>query len=190
MKLEIALFIYLISAGVVFPQSNSAPRSDSFQNLVFDKTTSREVIDLLGQPFVDKIDVLDISKIGRWLDPKHKEKIFRHLTFKKIGNFRTIKLTFLEDKLIMVELEFGKNVKPENLRNIFGVEFAIVGGPSDLPDTPGQYPRPFYATRYPDSFPLVGISDQAFWWANCTASVGVPTGVDRVRWVSRSLEKK
>ena len=91
---------------------------------------------------------------------------------------------------MLIELEFAKNVKPEKLRNLFGVEFAIVGGPSDLPDKPGQYPPPFFATYYPDSFTVVGISDQAFIWANCSASTGVPRGVDRTRQVSRALEKE
>ena len=190
MKSLLLLFAYLTFAAALFAQSNNAPRSDGFRDLIFTKTTSKDAIDMLGQPAADKVDALDISKVGRWLDAKHKEKIFRQLTFQKVGDFRTIKLSFLDDKLMMIELEFGKNVKPEKLRNIFGVQFAIVGGPSDLPDKPGQYPPPFFATHYPDSFTLVGISDQAFMWANCSASTGVPTGVDRVRLVTRTLEKK
>ena len=122
--------------------------------------------------------------------PKTQRKIFRQLTFNKVGDFRTIKLSFLDDKLMMIELEFGKNVKPEKLSQIFGVRFAPVGGPADLPDKPGQYPIPFYATHFPDSFTLVGISNQAFVWANCSALTGVPSGVDRVRLVTRTLEKK
>lgn len=184
------LFIFATLAGTLLGQSSNAPRPDGFRDLIFTKTTIKEAIDMLGQPTADKVTALDISKVGKWLDAKHKEKIFRQLAFRKVGDFRTMKLSFLDDKLMMIELEFGKNVKPEKLKNVFGVEFAIVGGPSDLPDKPGQYPRPFYATYFPDSFTLVGISDHAFIWANCSASTGVPAGVDRVRLVTRTLEKK
>jgi len=181
------LLIYLTFPGPLLGQSNNVPRPG---DLIFTKTTSKDAIDMLGQPIAEKVDGLDISKVGKWLDAKHKEKIFRQLVFKKVREFRTIKLWFLDDKLMMIELEFGKNLKPEKLKGIFGVEFAIVGGPSDLPDKPGRYPRPFVATHFPDSFTLVGISDYAFMWANCSASTGVPTGVDRVRLVTRTLEKK
>lgn len=190
MKPGLVLFAYLTLAGVVFAQADNAPRQDGFRDLIFVTTTSADAIAMLGQPVADKVDALDMSKVGKWLDPKHKEKIFRHLTFKKVGDFRTIKLSFLDDKLMMIELEFGKNLRPEKLKNIFGVEFAIVGGPSDLPDKPGQSPRPFYATEYPDLFTLVAMSDQAFMWANCFASGGVPTRVDKVRLVTRTLQKK
>lgn len=146
---------------------------------------------MLGQPAEDKVDRLDVSKIGKWLDPKHKEKIFRHLTFKKVGDFRTIELSFLDDKLMMIGLEFGKTLRPDRLNGFFGVVFALVGGPADLPDKPGQYPRPFFATSVPPSFTQVGISDGAFIWANCRAtSAGIPIGVDRTRQISRVLEKK
>lgn len=190
MKNTLLMLCYAIIVASVFAQSDNRPRPDGFRGLILNQTTSKEAIEMLGQPVSDKLDRLDISKIGKWLDPKHKEKIFRHLTFKKVGNFRTIDLSFLDEKLMMVELEFGKNLKPEKLENLFGVGFAIVGGPSDLPDEPGRYPPPFFATYYPDSFTLVGISDQVFIWANCSASTGIPTSVDRMRLVSRALEKK
>jgi hypothetical protein len=108
-----------------------------------------------------------------------------------VGDFTNIELSFFNDKLMMIDLEFGKTVKPEKLRNLFGVEFALVGGWTDLPDKPGQYPNAFYATHYPPSFPLVGISELAFVWANCSASsLGQPTGVNRTRQISRFLEKR
>ena len=183
------IILSLALNGVVSAQS-SASRSGGFRDLHFNRTTSKDAVDMFDQPASDKVEALDISKVNKWLDAKHKEKIFRQLTFKKVGDFRSVKLSFLDDKLMMIELDFDKNVKPEKLLEIFGVDFAIVGGPSDLPDKPGQYPRPFYATTYPDAFTLVAISDQAFMWANCSARFGVPTRVDRVRLVSRILEKK
>ena len=181
---------WALFAASALAQSDGGPRPDGFRGLTLNQTTAKDAIDLLGQPAEDKVDRLDVSKIGKWLDPKHKEKIFRHLTFKKVGDFRSIGLAFLDDRLMMIELKFGKKFEPEKLRNLFGVNFAAVGGPADLPDKVGQYPRPFYPTTYPESFSVVGISDQAFIWANCFAtSTGIPTSVDRTRQISRALEK-
>ena len=175
----------------VFAQSVSRPRPDGFRGLILDETTSKDAIDSLGEPTSDKVDRIEMSKIGKWLDPKHKEKIFRHLTFKKVKDFRTIELSFLDDKLIMIELEYGKSLMPEKLEDSFGVGFAPVGGPADLADEPGQYPPAFSPTQYPSSFTLVGISRRAFIWANCQAwSNGAPRSVVRTRQVSRTLEKK
>lgn len=190
MKKPILMFCYMIFAANVFAQSDNSPRPDGFRGLILNQTTSKEAIDILGQPVSDTLDRLDVSKVGKWLDPKHKEKIFKRLKFKNVGDFRAIGLSFLDDRLMMIELEFGKNFNPERLENLFGVKFANVGGPSDLPNKPGQYPPSFFATHYPDFFTLVGISDQAFIWANCSASFGVPLGVVRTRQVSRALEKK
>ena len=134
--LSLALF-----AASSFGQSVNRSRPDGFRGLILNETTSKDAVDSLGQPASDKVDRLDVSKIGKWLDPKHKEKIFRQLTFKKVKDSRTIELSFLDDRLVMIELEFGKNLKPEKLDDFFAVGFAPVGGPADLPDTPGQLLR-------------------------------------------------
>ena len=108
--LSLALF-----AASSFGQSVNRSRPDGFWGLILNETTSKDALDSLGQPASDKVDRLDVSKIGKWLDPKHKEKIFRQLTFKKVKDSRTIELSFLDDRLVMIELEFGRNLKPEKL---------------------------------------------------------------------------
>jgi hypothetical protein len=185
----IVLLSLVLFAPTSFGQSVNRSRPDGFLALILNETTSKDAIDSLGQPASDKVDRLEVSKIAKWLDPKHKEKIFRQLTFKKVKGFRSIELSFLDDRLVMIEVEFGKNLAPDKLEDTFAVGFAPVGGPADLPDTPGQYPAEFHPTFYPDPFVLVGISRRAL--ANCHASPnGVPIGVTRTRQMSRTLEKQ
>lgn len=188
---KLLIFLCLVTCFATnIAQSNNRITPDGFHGLVLNQATAQDAIGLLGQPVADKLGRLEVSKLGRWLEPKHKEKIFRHLTFKKIADFRIIELSFLDDKLMMIELEFSKTIQPEKLENVFGVVFTPLGGPVDLPDKPEQQPRAFFATHYPDFFLAFGVSDQAFLLANCNASQGVPSNVEKTRQISRALAKK
>ena len=194
MKKSLALLasLALLTANALAQGSNSS-RADGFRGLILNQTTSEDTARILGQPAGDKVDRLDVTKISKWLDPKHKEKIFRQLSFKNVGDFSLIQLSFLENKLMMIELEFKKTILPERLDGIFGVEFAVIGaqsGPSDLPNEPGKYPVRFIPTYYPFDYNLVGISDKTFIWVDCrTGDVSRPGRVVRTRQISRVLQR-
>ena len=181
-------------ATTALAQARNSPRADGFRGLILNQTTAEDAIRMLGQPALDKVDRLDVSRLNKWLDPKHKEKIFRQVAFKNVGDFSQIELSFLENKLMMIELQFKKNLSPLRIQNLFAVEFAIVGvqsGPSDLPDKPGKYPVRFLPDYYPFRYNIIGISDKAFIWVDCsTAESRDPGRVDRTRQISRVLEKK
>ena len=169
------------------------PSPDGFMGLSLNATTIEEAVGLLGPPDADKIDNLDPSKLEKWLDPKHKEKIFRQLTYKKNPDFQEIKLSFLDGKLVMLDLAFKKRVDVQRLPRLFGAEFVTLGGPVSLPDKPGQYPPGgFIATGFPALYSVVAISDKTFIIANC-ASEGQgrsPGRIERTRQISRTLQKK
>ena len=195
MKKSLALLasLALLTANA-FAQGSNSSRADGFRGLIPNQTTSEDAARILGQPAADKVDRLDVTKISKWLDPKHKEKIFRQLSFKNVGDFSRIQLSFLENKLVMIELEFKKNVEPARLDKIFGLEFATIGGqsgPSDLPNEPGKYPVRFIPTYYPFTYNLIGISEDAFIWADCsTGDAARPGRVVRTRQISRALQRK
>ena len=135
------LIVLLLSWSITTTGQQNAPEPDKFGQLVLNQTSPDEAIQYLGKVESDKIDSLNASQLSKWLDQKHKDRLFRKLRFKNIGVMSSVELSFLENKLIMIELEFRKNVKPENLKALFGVDFAHIGGPSPLPDKPGEYPR-------------------------------------------------
>ena len=183
----------VLLATNAFAQGNS-PRADGFRGLILNQTTSEEAVRILGQPVTDKTDRLDVAKLSKWLDPKHKEKIFRQLSFKNVGDFSQIHLSFLENKLMMIDLEFKKILFPARLNDLFGLQFAVIGAqgsPSDLPNEPGKYPVRFIPVFYPFNYNLIGISDKTFIWVDCsTGDARTPGKIDRSRQVSRVLEKK
>ena len=182
----------LLAANASGQTNNS--RADGFRGLILNQTTSEEAVRILGQPLTDKTDRLDVAKLSKWLDPKHKEKIFRQLSFKNVGDFSQIHLSFLENKLMMIDLEFKKILFPARLNDLFGLQFAVIGAqgsPSDLPAGPGKYPVRFIPVLYPFNYNMIGISDKTFIWVDCsTGDARTPGKIDRSRQVSRVLEKK
>ena len=182
----------LLAANASGQTNNS--RADGFRGLILNQTTSEEAVRILGQPVTDKTDRLDLAKLSKWLDPKHKEKIFRQLSFKNVGDFSQIHLSFLDNKLMMIDLEFKKILFPARLNDLFGLEFAVIGvqgSPSDLPNEPGRYPVRFIPVFYPFNYNLIGISDKTFIWADCSTGDARTAGkIDRSRQVSRVLGKK
>lgn len=187
----VALSCWALLAAGAAGQSDGDARPDAFRGVILDKTTVEGAIDLLGPPAEDRVDKLDVSKLGKWLDPKHREKIFRRLTFRKVGDFKSVRLSFLDGKLVMIDIEYPRSFKLETLRALFDVDFIPIGFNSELPDEPGQYPNPYLPYPYTHSYGAVNISRRAFIWANFTSStVGVPTGIERTRQISRALEKR
>lgn len=184
----IAMFLLLPTYASI--QQNGA-NPDGFSQLILNQTSPEDAIRFLGKIESDTTDRLDVSQLGKWLDAKSKEKIFRKLRFKNVGTMLSIVLSFLENKLVMIELELHNELKPENLKALFGSDFAHIGGPSPLPDKPGEYPRPFFPTGYPRTYYRVGISPRTFLLATCTSSVQEDPGrVEKIRQISRVLERK
>jgi len=195
MKKFPVLLVYVSLLAVnASAQAGNSSRADGFRGLILNQTTSEDAIRILGAPAADKVERLNVAKLSKWLDAKHKEKIFRQLAFKKVGDFSQIELSFLENKLMMIELEFKKSVDPFKLTNLFNVEFAVLGaqsGPFDLPNEPGRYPVRFIPTLFPFSYNMIGVSDKAFIWVDCSTGDARTQGkVDRTRQISRVLERK
>ena len=192
-----ALLCLILAACSVSARSDNQTRfpanPDGFRDFVLDKTTAEEIINALGNPEKDKTDELEVSKLQKWLDAKHKEKIFRQLTYNNLGDFRKMEFSFLAEKLEMIDLEFKRVISPDKLKRIFGVHFEGLGGPVNLPDKPGEYPNiPFYPTHYPSYYSMIGISEKTFLLINCASSGGgtSPGRVERARQISRVLQKR
>src|SRR5688500_7647027 len=187
-RLLTILFCLLLLSSMTVGQSLASP--DGFQGLVLNETNMDDAKESLGEPDTEKLDNLDVSKIHKWLDPKHKEKVFWKLSYKS-RELSKIELSFLDGKLVMIDLTFKRGFDAEKISNLFAVRFALLGGPASLPDKPGQYPVAFVATGFPPSYSLVAISEKTFLFANCVSGGGgtSPGTVLRSRQISRTLQK-
>ena len=68
------LFWTALITGSAMAQAPNGPRADAFRGLILNQTSAEDGIRMLGQPAGDKTDRLDLSKISKWLDPKHKRE--------------------------------------------------------------------------------------------------------------------
>jgi hypothetical protein len=193
-KFMALLFALILLTTTAWPSPQTyPPNPDGFKALLLDQTTPDDALNILGPADADEVGSLDVSKMGKWLDPKYKEKVFRQLTYKKSPDFFKIELSFLDQKLVLIDLEYKKNIGPQMMSKLFAVGFTELGGPIDLPDKPGQYPRGgFITTHWPNFYSMVGISAKTFIFVNCASSGGgnAPGRVERTRQINRVLEKK
>jgi len=86
-RIPILLADAALLAANALAQAGNSPRADGFRGLILNQTNSEDAVRMLGQPASDKVDRLNVAKLSKWLDPKHKEKIFRQLAFRKLVIF-------------------------------------------------------------------------------------------------------
>ena len=97
----------VLLAGPSFGQEKATPRPDGWRELIVDVSTPDDAMRILGKPSSDKANqALSILMVDKWLaGSKHNQKLFRQLVFKKPQGFAAARLSFLDDKLMLIELE-------------------------------------------------------------------------------------
>lgn len=111
-------------------QAQVTAQPDGWRGLIVDVSTPEDAIRILGQPSTDKSNQsLRLLMVDKWLEGgKYNQKLFRKLTFKKPEGFDEARLSFFENKLVMIELEPRTGnvpdwVDPDALAVDFNVRF-------------------------------------------------------------------
>lgn len=128
MKL-VPAFIILLCATPALAQNNQIA-ADRWAGMVINVSTPDDAVRLLGTPSKDKDKVaLDLPRPLSWLSTKYKEKVFRTLSYKRVQEFKNVRFSFLEGKLVAITMELpdaeieDKWVDPDDLEQLFGVVF-------------------------------------------------------------------
>jgi hypothetical protein len=130
---RVCLIAVLLSACAIpsGAQEQFTARPDGWRGLVIDASTPEDAIRVLGQPSGDKSNQsLKLVMVDKWLaGGKYNQKIFRELTFKKPAGFKEARLSFLENKLVVIELEATTGdaqnwLDPDELAATFNTKFA------------------------------------------------------------------
>ncbi len=124
-----SVIVVLFCAASLFAQGDD-PRPDRWRGMVLNVSSPDNAIRLFGTPSSDKDRIaLDLPRPLSWLSDKHKEKIFRTLTYKKLHDYKQVQLSFLDNKLVLISLEapnaeLEENwIDPDDLEVLFGVTF-------------------------------------------------------------------
>ena len=208
MKNLFALFIFFLFITPVFAQTDDAPQPDRWRGLVIDAASPDDAIAKFGKPKADKITSLPVSGVRVWLTKEIKNKKFRMLAFKKVGDANSAVLGFLDDKLVFIVFE-TKDLAPSALSAAYGIDFSPNFDGVDVALSPENFERTqgkIYPKNYPATYDLIGVAAKTFICAGVSnagfsailkQSIGVadsklafPGKVLVVQIVSRTLENR
>ncbi len=124
-------FIVLLFASSVFSQTDVTKNSgEILRNVKFDVSTPEDVIKQFGKPDSDELDELDAEIIDSWLKIKKNQKVFRRLTYKKIGATEKVLFRFYENKLVKIAFDYkeskDKRVFAADLPKQYNADFVVV----------------------------------------------------------------
>ena len=200
-------FLLLVLSISVMAQNNVKP--DQWRGFILNQSTPEDALRLLGLPAKDSIERLRIFDVdSKWITSKHKEKVFRQLTYKNTQSMDKVEFSFLDGYLVMIDLDLEQETAASALSRIYGIEF--IPKVSGLAESwmPGDYERNqgrIYPKTYPTVYSLGGVSTNSFIGAlvnNSSVgkilrdSIGVrdtgdfPGKIARIQIISRVLENK
>lgn len=102
-------------------------RPDRWHGLTLDQSTPEDAVRILGKPSGDETDRVRIHGVDVWITPRHKQKIFRRLTYRNVEEAKKVELSFLDGKLAMVALAYDTNKRTAgSLGDTCGSDFVLV----------------------------------------------------------------
>jgi hypothetical protein len=165
MRVLLTLTIALLSFAPVAQEQQDRPLPDRWRGLILDQSTPEDAVAKFGKPEKDEMSVLRTFSIDEWLTEKRKQKIFRQLQFKNVEGMDKVFLSFLDGKLVAIDLDIKKEFAAQSLGNSYGVEFRPVF--SGL--TKALHPEKFermqgrdYPRTYPTVYRLVAVTPKSF----------------------------
>jgi hypothetical protein len=204
-KVSVSLCLIILAITTIHSQD---AQPDRWRGFVIDDATPQGVIEVMGKPSSDKIDRLRVFDVdSKWVTKRIEQKIYRKLEYKP-ADLKGATLSFLDDRLVMIELLLKDEVAASALSRIYGIDFLPRISGVDLAIKPRDYERRegrIYPKTYPSVFSVVGVTDRVFvgglvgntaFGKVLRESVGIPDAgampgkVVRVQIVSRRLENK
>jgi len=100
-----------------------------------------------------------------WVIAKHKQKIFRVLTYKEVAGAKKAELAFLENKLVRIYIEYeDKQFPATDLKEKFGTDFVLLKHSVSSDSTPSMFegqkesPAP---ESYPAGYCMISVTPQS-----------------------------
>jgi len=189
MRVAVSLLL-LILACVPVVYSAEDVRPDGWAGMVLDTSTPEDAVRLFGPAAKDKDKMaLDLPRPLSWLSDKWKQKTFRTLTYKKLREYKEVRFSFLDGKLVLISMEAPdaeyeeKWIDPDDLETLFGVSFKphqrttkkLVSPAEFLANAPAELKKDEYDYWYD----MIAISDKSF----------VVAVADNYKYISGLFEK-
>lgn len=166
------LFLALACAPVVCCAEDVRP--DGWAGMVLHTSTPEDAVRIFGPAAKDKDRVaLDLPRPLSWLSDKWwKQKTFRTLTYKKLREYKEVRFSFLDGKLVVISMvapdaEFEDTwIDPDDLATLFGVSFKPHQRTTKKLVTPAEFlanaPDELKKDEYDYWYDMIAISDKSF----------------------------
>jgi len=192
---------------LLFELSVFAQQPDRWKGLVLDESPPQQVLDLLGMPKTDKLDLLAIIQY-KWMTKDIRKKTWRVFHYENVEGFKDVKLGFDKNsKLVFISLEPKKISAQAFISSYDDLEFRFaneVMSPGDFKNSRDNTDKP---RRMDVVYVLVSLTDKAFVFGGVGNAVGsvmsemfggmnrqsgrsTPGDMYVIQLVSRTLENK
>ncbi len=197
----ILLFVWSLS---VCGQDKALP--DRWRELILDEATPEQVLEKFKNPKADKPNQsFRPLKYNEWFNVKNN-KNFRLIHYENIEGFKDAKLFFLDNKLVVIQLEPEK-LGASALAQSYGVDFEVLVSGISKALSPQDFDRDkgkAYPKRFPDFYEVMHKAEKSCIFAGiANNSVGsilgrgigleddsnsLPGKVSMIQLISRKLE--
>lgn len=169
--LIISLLVLLFAAPVILAAEDVRP--DGWAGMVLNVSSPEDAVRLFGAPGKDKDKVaLDLPRPLSWLSDKWKQKIFRTITYKKLREYKDVRFSFLDGKLVAISMEAPDGelednwIDPDDLQTLFGVPFKPHQRTTKKLVAPAEFfagaPDELKKDEYDYWYDMIAISDKSF----------------------------
>ncbi len=186
--------------------TQTSPAVNSWKGMVLDESTPDDAMRLLGTPKEDKpserLELLPVS--ARYdLSGAAKGRGYRTMKYKKVGGMDSVTFSFLNNRLVAIELDFDDEVDPNKLPQQYGIRFEPTdeAGEVKYQEKTDRFLGDWGNIFRRNEYYLLGETGVSWAWAKVELlsfhkrmfkreqhAGGAPGWVTRMQLVSRSLE--
>lgn len=167
--------LFFVAFSTPVKAQDNAFGQNGWGGLLLDVSTTADAERLLGRPDNQKENAkLTVRRIDRWLAGKQKQKLFKVLAYKHLKGYKSVQLSFLEGKLVMIHLEMPDPdesepdwIDPDELSGLFDIPFKPLSLTEKLPtlrEVQTSVPTEF--KKYDWYYQMVAVSDKSIVYAH------------------------
>jgi hypothetical protein len=169
----ICTVVVLLTCSISAKVQEGITQATDWRGLSLEISTPEDAIRILGKPTKDKNgQSLRLVLVDKWLPGgKYNQKVFRELTFKKPDGLTEARLSFLDNKLVLIDLDPRTGnvpdwLDPDDVATTFNAKFTYqewhIGKKlpplADFENIPNNVPPQKFAELYE----LITVSDKRF----------------------------
>jgi hypothetical protein len=154
------IFLFLTFCGLAFSQEDFDGDSKNAAFLL-NKTSPEQAIKILGNPKSDKAGRINALIINKWVAGEIKKEDCRILSYSSLENFSSVKLTFLNNLLIVINFTVKNDLKASSLSDLYKIPLIPIVNRLGVKDSIDEFEKTtgdVLVAEYPETYYLLGAN--------------------------------